>query len=122
MTVLSRIGLALDQDTNDLFLRGNGEVAVATDAHAVGQHVRQRLKTFEGEWFLDTTAGVPWLDQIMGKGYDPALAEAVVKAEILDTDGVREISSFSVRFNRDVRNLDIHSVEVLTEYDEEAAV
>lgn len=122
MTVLSRIGLALDPATNDLFLRTNGELAVVEDAHAVGQHVRQRLKTFEGEWFLDTTAGVPWLDQIMAKNYDPALAEAVVKAEILDTDGVTEITAFSVRFNRTIRNLDIHSVEVLTEYDEEAAV
>ena len=116
------IGLALDPLTNDLFLRPNGELAVVRDAEAVGQHVRQRLKTFEGEWFLDTTAGVPWLDQILGKNYDPALAEAVVKAEILDTDGVTEITAFSVRFNRNIRNLDIHSVEVLTEYDAEVAV
>lgn len=119
---LSRIGLAIDPTTNDLFLQSNGELAVVKDAAAVGQHVRQRMMTFEGEWFLDTTAGVPWLDQIMGKNYDPTLAEAVVKAEILDTDGVTEITSFSVRFNRSVRNLDIHSVEVMTEYDAETAV
>lgn len=116
------IGLALDPNTNDLFLRADGSLATVTNAEAVGQHVRQRLMTHEGEWFLDTPAGVPWLDQVLGKNYDPALAEAVVKAEILDTDGVTEITSFSVRFNRTVRNLDIHSVEVLTEYDQEIAI
>ena len=116
------IGLALDPDTNDLFLRADGSLAVVAEAEAVGQHVRQRLMTFEGEWFLDTTAGVPWLDQLLGKAYDPALAEAVVKAEIMDTDGVTEITSFSVRFLREQRNLDIHSVEVMTEYDAEVAI
>src|SRR5690606_2352093 len=82
------IGLAIDPATNDLFLRPNGELAIVRGAEAVGQHVRQRLKTFSGEWFLDTAAGVPWLDEILGRGYDPALAEAVVKGEVLDTDGV----------------------------------
>lgn len=119
---MNHIGLALDPTTNDLFLRADKSLAVVTKAEAVGQHVRQRLKTFQGEWFLDTTAGVPWLAQIMGRGYDPALAEAVVKAEILATDGVKEITSFSVSFDRTLRNLIIRDIEVLTIYDEEVRV
>lgn len=119
---MTHIGLALDPETNDLFLRADGSLAVVTGAEAVGQHVRQRLKTFAGEWFLDTTAGVPWLSQIMGKKYDPALAEAVVKAEILDTDGVVEITSFSVGFDRTERRLNIKDVEVLTVYDSEVTI
>ncbi|MBN9074286.1 MAG: hypothetical protein J0H34_22340 [Rhizobiales bacterium] len=114
---LARIGLAIDPATNDLYLAPDGNLAVVHDAEAIGQHVRQRLMTFEGEWFLDILAGVPWLDQLLGRAYDSALAEAVVKAEILDTDGVEEITSFSVRFLRDQRNLDIFGIEVMTEYD-----
>lgn len=119
---MNRVGLAIDQVTNDLYLTADGNLALATDALAVGQHARQRLSTFEGEWFLDTTAGVPWLTKILGKGYDPALAEAVVKASILGTDGVTEITSFSVSFGRETRGLTIRSVEVLTDYDEVARV
>jgi len=115
------IGIALDPATNDIHFLG-GNLAMVTGAHAVGQHVRQRLKTFQGEWFLDTTAGVPWLEQIMGSEYDPALAGAVVKAEILDTDAVTEITAFSVSFNRTLRRLEIRNVEVLTEYDLEVQV
>ena len=78
--------------------------------------------TFEGEGFLDTEAGVPWLTEIMGRGYDSALADAVVKAEILDTDGVTEITTFSVGFDRGIRRLDIRQVEVATVYDQEVQV
>lgn len=118
---MTHFGLSLDPATNDLHFDG-GNLVVVRGAAAVGQHVRQRLKTFEEEWFLDTTAGVPWLAQIMGREYDPALAEAVVKAEILDTHAVTEITSFSVGFNRGARNLEIKEVEVLTTYDEEVRV
>lgn len=119
---MTHIGLAIDPATNDLLVDGSGNLGMVTSTEAVGQHVRQRLKTFRGEWFLDTTAGVPWLAQIMGSKYDPALAEAVVKAEILDTDGVAEITSFSVGFDRATRGLIIRDVEVLTIYDKEASI
>ena len=117
-----RFGLAIDQASNDLYLAADGSLATVSDALAIGQHARQRLQTFEGEWFLDTTAGVPWLDRILGRAYDPALAEAVVKAEILYTDGVTEITSFSVSFDRERRGVIIRSVEVATMFDEEVQV
>lgn len=119
---MSRFAFALAQATNDLFLAADGNLATVTDAEAVGQHARQRLQTYEREWFLDTTAGVPWLDQVLGKGYDPALAEAVVKAEILETDGVTEIEGFSVSFERGSRRLHIKSIEVMTIYQEVVAI
>lgn len=119
---MNRIGIALDQDTNDLFLTADGNLAMAQDAEAVGQHARQRIQTFGGEWYLDTTCGVPWLAQILGRRYDPALAEAVVKSEILNTDGVTEITAFSVSFDRASRGVFMRSVEVGTEYDEEVSL
>lgn len=118
---MTHFGLAIDPETHDLFLDGR-DLAVVTGAEAVGQHARQRIMTFRGEWFLDTTAGMPWLAQIMGAKYDPALAEAIVKAEILDTDGAVEITSFSVGFDQGVRRLNIRDVEVLTVYDQEVAL
>lgn len=119
---MTHLGLALDQGTNDLFLDGAGNLGVVTEAAAVGQHVRQRLMFYRGEWFLDTTAGVPWLQEIMGSAYDPALAEAVVKAEILGTHGVTSIEAFSVSFVRSRRALAIKDVDVMTTYDESVSV
>lgn len=118
----NHVGLAIDQTTNDLYLDGSNNLAIVKDAKAVGEHVRQRLMTFYGEWFLDTEAGVKWLTQIMGQQYDPAMAEAVVKAEIVDTSGVTGISGFSVGFIRDRRQLDIKDIQVLTEYNQEVSI
>lgn len=119
MSAPDRIGIAIDPTTNDLFLRPNGELAVVTNAEAVGQHARQRLGTFEGEWFLDTTAGVPWLVDILGQAYDPALAEAVVKDELLKTDGIEAITNFAISFTKPRRELLIRSISLTTDYDQE---
>lgn len=116
------IGLAIDKTTNDLALDGAGNMMTVTDAHAVGQHVRQRLKTHQGEWFLDTQAGVPWLDQVLGRQYDPALAEAVIKAEISETAGVTGISGFSVQFDGRTREISAFDMTVETIFDEEVSV
>lgn len=121
MAAPARIGLALDETTNDLFV-ANNSLAVVTNAKAVGQHARQRLMTYFGEWFLDTTAGVPWISEIFAKRYDPALAEAVVKGVLLDTDGIVSIDTFSVRFDKTSRGVLIRDVAVTTDYDERAKV
>lgn len=121
---LKRVGLALKRigtDPADVYLDASGNLVMVNDAHAVGQHIRQRLMTYEGEWFLDKEAGVPWFRGLLGGGYDPALAEAVIKAEVLDTDGVIEINSFSVRFNREVRELSAFNISVMTDYDQEVS-
>lgn len=125
MSPVSRIGLALRRDGSapaDLYLDATGNLAIVRDTEAIGQHVRQRLMTYEGEWFLDSSAGVPWVRDILGGQYDPVLAESVLKAEILDTEGVTEISSFSVRFDLEVRGLSAYNIDVLTDYDQEASV
>lgn len=120
-----RIGLALRRDGSapaDLYLDENGSLAVVRDTEAIGQHVRQRLMTYLGEWFLDRFVGVPWVRDIVGHGYDPVMAESVLKAEILDTDGVTEINSFSVRFDNSTRGLAAYDIDVMTDYDQEASV
>lgn len=120
--VATRIGLALDEATNDLYLAAEGSLKTVIDAEAVGQHGRQRLQTYAGEWFLDTTCGVQWLKQILGQSADPALAEAVVKAELLETDGIEGVTSFSVSFDQSSRGLTINEIEAVTMFDQVTSI
>lgn len=99
----------------------DGNLDMVRDAEAVGQHARQRLGTFYGEWFLDTECGVPWLEQIMGRQFDRPLAEAVIKKELLETDGVTGIGELSIGFDRRTRGIAVPRAKIETEYDEEAA-
>lgn len=100
----------------DLHLDRTNNLAVVKDGEAVGQHGRQRLMTYYSEWFLNTTVGVHWLDEIMGKNYDPALSEAIVKDELMGTPGVTSIETFSVSYTRSRRELVMNEIYVLTEY------
>lgn len=120
-----RIGLSLEPDADgirDLALLGDGSLKMAYDSEAVGQHARQRIMTHSQEWFLDTECGIPWLDQILGRREDLPLAEALVKAEIMNTDGVTGITGVRTSFDRRTRGINIGSATVVTEYDEEASV
>lgn len=116
------IGLALDASTHDLALDDRGNLKLARDAEAVGQHVKQRLKMFSEEWFLDTTAGLPWLPKpgrfaIFDRPYDAGTSEALIKAEILDTPGIRELTGFEARVVAGKRELAIEA-SAETIYDE----
>lgn len=112
------IGLGIDFDTGDIYFEDRNLVMVE-DARAVQEHAVERVKTFEGEWFLDTTAGLPWWQRILGQKFDEELAEAIVKAEVYGTKGVTEITSFSVDFSRTARIINIHDITVSTEFDED---
>lgn len=111
------IGLYLDPETHDLATTSRGNLRTVESAEAVSQHVKQRLLTHEGEWYLDTSAGVPWLDRILGRQYDPELAEAVVKNEAVETDGVTEIEALAVRFDKTTRGVIVDGFHVQTEFD-----
>ena len=70
--------LLLDQSSWDLVLDSNGNIAVASDPYSLAQDAASAIQTYLGECYWDTTVGVPWLTNILGKS--PPLA--LVKAEI----------------------------------------
>ena len=63
---------------------------------SVAQHIKQRLLTILGEWFLDLSIGLPWFDEILGKHQDLSLVESLIKASIIDTPGVAELREFTI--------------------------
>lgn len=75
-------------DAGDLILIGGSEETV--------QHIKQRLLTFLGEWFLDLQVGVPWLQKILGKSSDLATVEAILRDTIRQSPGVLELTSFEI--------------------------
>ncbi|MEC4682386.1 MAG: hypothetical protein VST70_01710 [Nitrospirota bacterium] len=59
---------------------------------AVAQVVATRLALWEGDWFLDTTSGTPYFQDILGRKTNYDLE---IQARILETPGVTEITSYS---------------------------
>jgi hypothetical protein len=90
---------------------GKGLSNYATGDEAVLQTVRCELHLQLGEWFLDTTRGVPWLQNpnsaepaILGRHpADLSYAEAQIKAAILRVVGVGVLYSFAINLNHATR-------------------
>ena len=64
----------------------------------VAQRLRIRLLSFEGEWFLDTTYGVPWWSRILGQKPTKSAIDQILQQEILAENGVKELVSFTSSF------------------------
>lgn len=103
----SFLGLALDARTHDLFLAPDGNLAMAEDNEAIAQHVKQRLLFYRGEWFLDTEAGVPWFQEIFVRPHNDGIIEALIKREILDTDGIAELTEFKMQVDGRKRSITV---------------
>ena len=96
-------------DDNHDMTFGRGIADMARDDEATAQAVKTRLLLLKGEWFLDTDAGVPYLQQIAVKPANLPLAEAIIKQTILETEGIEALRSFSMTFDRDTRRLTIQA-------------
>ncbi len=103
----SFLGLALDARTHDLVLAPDGNLAMAEDNEAIAQHVKQRLLFYRGEWFLDTEAGVPWFQEIFVRPHNDGIIEALIKREILDTDGIVELTEFEMQVDGRKRSITV---------------
>lgn len=109
----------LQNDDGDLDVSMNG-FSITDGQEEVRQRLIQRLKTFLGEWFLDTTIGVPYHQIIFQKAVPNSVVEDLFKSEILATTGVTELVSFPpLEFDPVSREMEM-DFEVATPYGEMA--
>jgi hypothetical protein len=106
--------LAIDPATGDLAFDDLGELVLVDGADAVAQEIQTRLRWWRGEWFLDTSRGVPYLESILVKGVTEATVRAILKGEIEAVPGVARVRSMVVSIDRATRYATITSLEVDT--------
>lgn len=79
---------------------------LVNSAAAVVQALKTRLNLWAGEWFLDVTAGVPYLTKVFGKS-TKATADSAIKTVILNTAGVTGIATYQSTLDHNTRKLTI---------------
>ena len=100
------VSRALDSN-NDILVR-NGRIAIVKDAEEVVQHVRTRLQFYTAEWFLDLSAGTPWLQEVFIRPTNLNNIESIIKTRIALTPGVSRLTEFSTETsNINSRSIDI---------------
>lgn len=84
-------------------------------AERVKQQLEIKLKLWQGEWFLNTEFGTPYLSRILGKQITLNGALAALKASIYEVNGVSDIEGFTYDFDRHNRQLNLN-FSVVTPY------
>lgn len=92
---------------NDLTIEGGDLVLERRRYEDVVQAVTVTLQTHRGEYELDTSAGVPWRSQILGKGRDLSVVSLLIKTIVERVDGVLRVSNVISALDRPTRSLTI---------------
>jgi hypothetical protein len=76
----------------DLFVQPNGDFRLIGDVDAEVQAIGVRLKTYLGEVYTDTSAGIPWFQYIFAnKAANPTVIKGFIRAEILARGSVGDV-------------------------------
>lgn len=86
--------LLIDSKTGDLVFKNGACPVTQLQADIVAQRLRITLYTFYGEWFLDETLGVPYIQQIFSKVRRKSTVDLIFQGLIAADPGVIEILSF----------------------------
>lgn len=89
--------------TNDLVINGGDLVLTTTKTEIAAQTLGITLKTFRGEWFLNSQFGVPYLQEIVGVAKKKEVVDRIFLAEIARNIYVDNINSYRSTYDRDDR-------------------
>jgi len=81
----------------------NNDLIVITGINALKEKLEERLRFFLGEWFLDTTQGVPYLQEIFEKPVDTGLITSILTGEISKEEDVISVNETQALFEKDTR-------------------
>lgn len=93
-------------DENHDWTFGKGRADYAGESEGIRQCVITRLLSLYRDWFLDPDSGVHWFDYLK-KNPDLRSLEAELKAVVLNTAGVSELTAFGLQLNPDSRKLTV---------------
>lgn len=101
------MGIARDirlDENGDLDI-STGDLGLVEDAQAIIQRIPQALKLFLGEWYLDTTQGTPWFQDVLVKNPNPDIIRSVIRNRILSVAGVKDVVSMILSYVGQTRKL-----------------
>lgn len=106
--------LLLDPNTNDMVFINGGCPVTQLLVDVVTQRLKITLYTFLGEWFLDRSVGVPYIQQVFGKVRSKQTVDLIFQQIIAADPDVIEILAFESELASSTRGYSmVFSVRVI---------
>ena len=80
--------LLLNLDGWDLCVDARGNIAMASDTYSLSQDAASAIKLFLGEYIYNTSLGIPYFEQILGKHPPANLVKSLMIEAALTVPGV----------------------------------
>lgn len=84
----------LNPDSWDLVVNRSSNIALCSDPYSQAQDAASAIKTFQGEVYYDTSLGIPYWQQILGKFPPASLMKAYFVRAALTVPGVIKARCF----------------------------
>ena len=95
--------IALGRASHDLVIDDSGNLILIDNAERVAQQIKVTLLTLFGEYFLNTSFGVPYLDKILVKAPQRSVVESVLRAAVTAVPDVRRVIRLKLQQDGDTR-------------------
>ncbi|MGP2502260.1 hypothetical protein ACTUSN_12825 [Pantoea ananatis] len=93
-----------EDDDGDYTFGHGDDTWLINSPETVAQAVKTRFLLWYGQWFLDTTAGTPWIQSVLGK-QKPETYNLAIRQRILETQGVKSIQAFDTTTDSTTRRV-----------------
>jgi hypothetical protein len=90
----------------DLLIQAN-DLVLNSGQTALEQDLASRLRTVRGEWFLDTSVGLPYFEDVFVKKPNLNAFRTELRAAIEATPGVVEVTALDLKLDNSTRQLAI---------------
>lgn len=87
-----------EDDKGDYTFGQGDETWLINSPETVAQAIKTRFELWYGQWFLDTAAGTPWIQSVLGK-QKAEIYNLAIRRRILETKGVNSIIEFHTSVN-----------------------
>lgn len=102
------VDIGIDQLTNDI-KHEDGLIGYVNMEDETIQRIRTCLRRIEGEWFLDTNAGLPYFGGQMLGGKDLEYVKLLIREEILSIDGVKKINELNIIMDSKTKKVSLYT-------------
>jgi hypothetical protein len=107
----------------DFPIGADGRLQLVIDVDTIVERLRTRLATWLGDWYLDTTVGIDYKNQILGQSRNGGAISSILRREILLESGVERIDSFVLTQDSDnPRGFTASALVTITGSDQPVAV
>ena len=105
--------IATTEDTNDIYLDGNGNLAILTGAEAIASQCLCACRTLQGEIGSNMNQGVPYMDLLYSQQPKLDLLRLYLMNIVNNSEDVVSIKNFNFELNNNQLQ---YNIEISTVY------